>query len=145
MTYAWGDQAWTWEEKTDEKEGETSPVPATTPGNEHAQQRLDTTAIREALAQRQPTNQDLELQPHQDEHAPNNSPTQQGQGTSEQEAIEAEMAEQFAKEVGNPDDDVPPQGSGDPNAWRKDKNGRELTPHALYMRFYRSLRSALAV
>ena len=34
--------------------------------------------------------------------------------------------------------------SNDPDSWRKDKRGFWLNPHALYMRFYRSVRSTVA-
>ena len=37
------------------------------------------------------------------------------------------------------EDDGPPGDEQDPDAWRKDKKGNYLKPHALYMRFYRSI------
>ena len=49
-----------------------------------------------------------------------------------------------------PDNETPTAGvseSSKPDkseAWRLDKKGRHITPKALYMRFYRRLRSALA-
>lgn len=41
------------------------------------------------------------------------------------------------------EDDDQPNDADDDTAWRKNKKGEWLTPAALYMRFYRSIRSSL--
>ena len=43
----------------------------------------------------------------------------------------------------DPSKPIPHSKSEDLEAWRKDRRGNWLKPHALYMRFYRSIRSTL--
>ena len=58
--------------------------------------------------------------------------------------VKKEPAEATTAPAGsNPGSPQKLQGSNeDSQAWRKNKDGKWLTPHALYMRFYRSIRSS---
>lgn len=96
-------------------------------------------SVRHALATRQPSflsqlsgaAGELETPSHPPSVAPSVAPNSPGEGTPPSEP-------DTAQEGGNA------HGDAVDDRWRKDKYGNPLSPHALYMRFYRRLRSTLA-
>ena len=117
----WSDRSYSWQSHYDE----------------------DAEALRNALG-RQPTQLSLGASTardstHDDEKLDDiEAPATPTQETSPQQAKPPAAGQ--AEE--QPDDDVPNAAAEDPMAWRKDKAGNIISPHALYMRFYRSLRSS---
>ena len=110
----WGsDYSWGWGWP---EEDQTPPTPSSAeseiPEDVHA-----------ALAQRKPTQESLSPQ------APENP-------DPEPEAVTPRTGEDA-----EPREDQPCLDPTDTEAWRKDRKGRLLSPHALYMRFYRDIRS----
>ena len=71
----------------------------------------------------------------------NRMPSQISVGASPSEAGEAAETPD-AEAVGAEDDE--PSTDGTDDKWRLDKHGNPLNPPALYMRFYRSIRSIMA-
>ena len=149
---AWADQTWSWDSSWDSswQSGE--------PGKDDAD---DHERVRQVFAQRQPTQSAFETP----------APSPAGENEDQEPFPEGEdLVKQLEAAMAAPDEEPAPAGAEKPvaapaeavkpvaapaeavkpvavkqeldDSWRRDKYGKPLSPAALYMRFYRSLRSA---
>ena len=128
-----GDQAWAYDDWNHQVEEVPSPSlggspTAATPASEGP---ATSEVVHARLAARQPTfpSPHEEAEPTPNMETPNTeTPNVEGAGGREGEGE---------------DHQEPSGGDENPDAWRCDKNGAQLQPQALYMRFYRRIRSTL--
>ena len=115
----------------------TVPSPSTSPSASTPEQGTGSEDLVGRFAARQPTFEPQTVEKAAGEPEPD---LQENQGECGDEADQQQVDEEHDQEPEIRHDGEPPL--GDDN-WRRDKKGNLLNPGALYMRFYRRVRSIL--